>query len=59
MDRVASPKASANKRQPSQSIRDGDMVSPPPGSAAAARRSVLGQPKTVYSELKLSEQLSF
>jgi len=45
-DSAVSPRS--QKRQPSQSARDSALVSQPGGA-----------PKTVYGELKLSEQLSF
>jgi hypothetical protein len=43
---VASPRG-GSKRQPSQSTREEQLP------------SALSQPKTVYGELKLSEQLAF
>lgn len=51
LDRLGSPRSSS-KRQPSQTARDSEMRM----SSTSPSRA---PPKTVYGELKLSEQLSF
>lgn len=61
-DRMGSPKSQQKQRQPSQqAAREHEVslpqLSPKPGTASSAF-STTG-PKTVYGELKLSEQLSF